>query len=183
MFAKYLYFAQAHALVAVAVVVAHIPASALRVIVAASLVAGSAWMVTDYHSWRREAATRGGLPELLGVWQAERGEGEVLVFCNPMFYATARVYLGDSAPMFIQGERSDYPFFVGTAITRPDDYGKVENWTNRTGVGAFWVCDFGMATNYLRPVQVPEGWALAGETSSREFNGLFYLRLYKKVVN
>lgn len=177
--AKYFFFGQTLALAAVAIVVLHLPTRILRTAVALSLIAGQGYLAWSYHTWRAEAATKPGLPELLRVWNEQRRGDEPLVFCNPMYFTTARVYAGEEPPFWVYGEASRYPFFIGTAIIRPEEY-LSESKLSQITSDAVWTCDYGWSSRYLQPVQLAPPWSLVAETSIPEFNGLFYLRLYRR---
>jgi hypothetical protein len=177
--AKYFLFGQTLALGAASIVVLHLPTRVLRTVVAIGLIAGQGYLAWSYHSWRAEAATKPGMPELLRVWNDQRRRDEPLIFCNPMYYTTARVYAGENPPFYVYGDASLYPFFIGTAIIRPQEY-FADVQMSQIASDALWTCDCGWSAKFMHPVPLSEPWSLVAETAIPEFDGLFYLRRYEK---
>lgn len=175
------YFIAGHALVcvAVALLIARIPWWALKLPMAVCIVGLLGTLVSDYREWRTVAAQGEGIPGILSRWQEHRGDGEPLVFSNPMFYSTARVYAGTSGEMRIFGAEAEYPFFVGTAITSDEEYLPSEK-IDASRWETIWVCDYGHRERFLQPVQLGNGWQLIMETSTKDYSGTFFLRRYDR---
>jgi len=179
--ARYFISGQTLACVAAAVIVARIPSRYLRVAAAVGLVVGQGVLAWNYFNWRQEAAQKPGIPGLIKLWEEHRNADELLIFCSPMFYTTARIHTGDSSRFRVFGDQSRYTFFVGTAIMSDHEYvssDEIDGSEQRT----IWACDFGWSARYLQPVSLSDSWTLVAETSVREFNGEFFLRRYDRLA-
>lgn len=175
--ARYFISGQTLVCVAAGVLVARLPSWWLRIPVAIALLVGQSLLTSSYFDWRVAAANKPGIPGLLALWDEHRSEDEPLIFCNPMFYTTARVYAGDQFRVF--GDQSRYAFFVGTAIMSDEEYVSSSEIDVGTS-GSVWICDFGWSSPFLQPVSLSASWVLAEEISVREFNGTFFLRRYDR---
>lgn len=178
---RYFIAGQALACVALGIVVTRLPFWVLRIPLAAGLLLALGLFARDHLEWRSEVADRDGLPNLLATWHEHRADGEPLIFSNPMFYTTARIDNGGSDGLKIfRSDDTYYPFFVGTAITSPEEYITppelaAERWQT------IWVCDYGNRTRYLQPVILGETWKLITESAFKDYSGTFYLRRYDRV--
>jgi len=179
--ARYFISGQTLLLVAVAVLISRLPSRWLRIPVAVIVVGGQLFLVQSYFDWRTEAASKPGIPGLLQTWKDHRTENEPLVFCNPMFYTTSRVYQGNSDDFMVFGDGSSHPFFVGTAIMSDDEYVSADD-LDSSGLQTVWTCDFGWSSRFLQPVPMSHAWKLATEKNVLEFNGSFFLRRYDRIT-
>lgn len=179
--ARYFIAGQSVLWVVAGVAIAKLPGWILRIPVAAVLLGAMGYLTVDYHEWREEASVGGGIPELLSTWQEHHEENKPLVFCNPMFYTTARFYTDDTAHLKIfRSEESYYPFFIGTAVTSENEY-LTREAIESDSLKTVWVCDFGGRRRYLQPVELGESWKLMTEASMKDYSGTFFLRRYDRL--
>lgn len=179
---RYFIAGQALACVAVGIALTRLPFWLLRIPLAIGLLVALGLFARQHSEWRTEVASRDGLPSLLATWHEHRADDEPLIFSNPMFYTTARINNDSSEGLKIfRSEDTYYPFFVGTAITSPEEYItspdlKAQSWQT------IWVCDYGNRSRYLQPVALDETWKLITETAFKDYSGTFYLRRYDRVL-
>ncbi|HWL10387.1 MAG TPA: glycosyltransferase family 39 protein [Planctomicrobium sp.] len=175
------YFVAGHALMCVAIPVwiARLPSWFLRIPLALLLTGTLIFLVQDYHTHRKPRAGQRGLQQMLATWQEHRNEGEPLVFCNPTYYITARIYHGpDDLKVF--GEEQDYPFFNGTAVTSESEYlssAAIDSGDWQT----VWVCDTSTGGRNRPPVAMGEGWRLSTEAVMKDYSGTFCLKRYDRI--
>lgn len=177
--ARYFISGQTLVCVAVGVLIARLPGWWLRIPVSIAVLAGQGLLTSSYFDWRIAAAKEPGIPGLLALWDEHRTDDEPLIFCNPMFYTTARVYAGNADRFRVFGDQSRYTFFVGTAIMSDEEY-LSSSEVDAGESGSVWICDFGWSSRFLQPVSLSESWVLAAEISVREFSGTFFLRRYDR---
>jgi len=175
------YFITGHSLVclAVSVWVARLPTWFLKLPVGAVLLGTLIFLAHDHHTWRESVAGKWAIPELLASWEEHRGTDEPLIFCNPMYYITARIY-HDPADLKIFGQEQDYPFYNGTAVTTPQEFLSATELNSGNWQTA-WVCHNGNWGKSKLPAEIGDSWRLSAETTRKDYSGTYFLRRYDRI--
>lgn len=175
------YFITGHSLVClvVSVWVARLPTWFLKLPAAMLLLGVLIFLAHDHRTWRDSVAGKRAIPELLALWEEHRGVDEPLIFCNPMYYITARIY-HDPADLKIFGLEPDYPFYNGTAVTTPQEFLSASELNSGNWQTA-WICHNGNWGKSKLPAEIGDSWRLSAETTMKDYSGTYFLRRYDRI--
>lgn len=169
---------QVFLLIGLALVIQRFRPPAIRWSVAAAAVAISGTMTACYLSYRDTKAAMPGMREAMHLVLQSRAKGAPVIFVNPMLYLNGVVYAGNAEWLYAAGERSNYPYYQGSSLTRESDHLRLD--AIPADLDSVWVVDADKWLGSSWRITMPPEWTLAGENRFPDYYGEIVVKLYRR---
>lgn len=164
-------------LVGAAVLLSAIPNRYLRGICFSAMVGLMLIPAANQRENRSRTAELPGMSEVVRYLNANRGDGEPVLVCNPMLYLNVAVHGGELPEVYAAGERGWHPHYQGTPVMRKSEYrvpevlaGNENEWV--------WTLDAERWLGGDWKVRMPADWEVVEEHRIKEWYGTLVVRLY-----
>ncbi|HUY31362.1 MAG TPA: glycosyltransferase family 39 protein [Pirellulales bacterium] len=179
----YFVAAQLFFVVAAAALVGRLRAAAIRRLMIAGLVAGSAALCVMHWRMRDHLAERPGALGAVAWLDGARKPGEPVIVCSPMIATTIAAHAASPGPIYVfRWPQFGYRHFHGTAVFDESDYVAAADLPGLAGDWV-WAVDTDGWDNGSFTVPMPAPWALRVEERFKEIYGNEYdlvVRLYQR---